>query len=158
MNRTHPDLVDMFSIGKSYEGRPLYVLQVGAKPRGALKEKPASRTELLWKLTVLVSRQLGKRNRPQKKAVWIDCGVHAREWIGPAFCQWFVKEVVLFCCSTNLKIKPLFEVVSMHHCMLSLCLSVSPKCSLNDGLQRAACDVWSTQPSTKHEHLFSCHA
>uniref|UniRef100_A0A3P8TZB2 Carboxypeptidase A6 n=1 Tax=Amphiprion percula TaxID=161767 RepID=A0A3P8TZB2_AMPPE len=62
MNQTHPDLVDMFSVGKSYEGRPLYVLQVGEK----------------------------------KKAVWIDCGVHAREWIGPAFCQWFVKEVVLF--------------------------------------------------------------
>ncbi|XP_008305993.1 carboxypeptidase A6 isoform X2 [Cynoglossus semilaevis] len=64
MNRTHPYLVHMFSIGKSYEGRPLYVLQ------------------------------LGKRSRPQKKAVWIDCGVHAREWIGPAFCQWFVKEAI----------------------------------------------------------------
>ncbi|XP_029004594.1 carboxypeptidase A6 [Betta splendens] len=62
MNRTHPDLLDMFSVGKSYEGRPLYVLQ------------------------------LGKRGHPHKKAVWIDCGVHAREWIGPAFCQWFVKE------------------------------------------------------------------
>lgn len=64
MNRTNSDLVDMFSVGKSYEGRPLYVLQ------------------------------LGKRSRPQKKAVWIDCGVHAREWIGPAFCQWFVKEAI----------------------------------------------------------------
>ncbi|KAI9536137.1 hypothetical protein NQZ68_036659 [Dissostichus eleginoides] len=62
MNRTHSDLVGMFSVGKSYEGRPLYVLQIG------------------------------KRSRQQKKAVWIDCGVHAREWIGPAFCQWFVKE------------------------------------------------------------------
>lgn len=31
MNRTQPHLVDMFSIGKSYEGRPLYVLQVGEK-------------------------------------------------------------------------------------------------------------------------------
>lgn len=25
--------------------------------------------------------------------VWMDCGIHAREWIAPAFCQWFVKEV-----------------------------------------------------------------
>uniref|UniRef100_A0A3Q3A2H8 Carboxypeptidase A6 n=1 Tax=Kryptolebias marmoratus TaxID=37003 RepID=A0A3Q3A2H8_KRYMA len=33
-------------------------------------------------------------HRPQKKAVWMDCGVHAREWIGPAFCQWFVKEAI----------------------------------------------------------------
>ena len=29
----------------------------------------------------------------QKKAIWMDCGIHAREWIAPAFCQWFVKEV-----------------------------------------------------------------
>lgn len=28
MNRTQPNLVDMFSIGKSYEGRPLHVLRV----------------------------------------------------------------------------------------------------------------------------------
>uniref|UniRef100_A0A3Q3VSU2 Peptidase M14 domain-containing protein n=1 Tax=Mola mola TaxID=94237 RepID=A0A3Q3VSU2_MOLML len=61
MNRTHSHLVDMFSVGKSYEGRRLYVLQ---RPTGL------------------------------KKAVWIDCGVHAREWIGPAFCQWFVKEAI----------------------------------------------------------------
>ncbi|KAG7488610.1 hypothetical protein MATL_G00035550 [Megalops atlanticus] len=64
MNRTHPHLLDMFSIGRSFEGRPLYVLQ------------------------------LGKRTRSYKKAMWIDCGVHAREWIGPAFCQWFVKEAL----------------------------------------------------------------
>nr|XP_023650216.1 carboxypeptidase A6 isoform X1 [Paramormyrops kingsleyae] len=64
MNRTHPHLVHMFSIGRSFEGRPLYVLQ------------------------------LGKRAQPRKKAVWIDCGAHAREWIGPAFCQWFVREAL----------------------------------------------------------------
>ncbi|KAF4022335.1 hypothetical protein G4228_014082 [Cervus hanglu yarkandensis] len=32
------------------------------------------------------------RSRAYKRAVWMDCGIHAREWIGPAFCQWFVKE------------------------------------------------------------------
>lgn len=31
MNRTNPELVDIFSVGKSYEGRPLYVLQVVPK-------------------------------------------------------------------------------------------------------------------------------
>lgn len=31
INRTHPHLVDLFSIGQSYEGRPLYVLQVKAE-------------------------------------------------------------------------------------------------------------------------------
>ncbi|XP_036612719.1 carboxypeptidase B [Trichosurus vulpecula] len=28
-------------------------------------------------------------------AIFIDCGFHAREWISPAFCQWFVREAVL---------------------------------------------------------------
>ncbi|XP_041045199.1 carboxypeptidase A6 [Carcharodon carcharias] len=64
MNQSHSHLLHLFSIGKSYEGRPLFVLQ------------------------------LGKRSHSFKKAVWIDCGIHAREWIGPAFCQWFVKEAV----------------------------------------------------------------
>nr|KAF6494363.1 carboxypeptidase O [Rousettus aegyptiacus] len=30
-------------------------------------------------------------NNP-KKIIWMDCGIHTREWIAPAFCQWFVKE------------------------------------------------------------------
>uniref|UniRef100_A0A8D0DWV9 Carboxypeptidase A3 n=1 Tax=Salvator merianae TaxID=96440 RepID=A0A8D0DWV9_SALMN len=30
----------------------------------------------------------------RKKAIFMDCGIHAREWISPAFCQWFVKEAV----------------------------------------------------------------
>ncbi|XP_071999192.1 carboxypeptidase B [Engystomops pustulosus] len=29
-----------------------------------------------------------------KRAIFIDCGFHAREWVSPAFCQWFVKEAV----------------------------------------------------------------
>ncbi|XP_034549793.1 carboxypeptidase O-like isoform X1 [Notolabrus celidotus] len=40
--------------------------------------------------------ELGLQN-PQgkeKKFIWMDCGIHAREWIAPAFCQWFVKEIV----------------------------------------------------------------
>nr|XP_008106759.1 PREDICTED: carboxypeptidase A6 isoform X3 [Anolis carolinensis] len=64
LNTTHSDLIHMFCVGKSYEGRPLNVLR------------------------------LGKRSWGYKKAVWIDCGIHAREWIGPAFCQWFVKEAL----------------------------------------------------------------
>ncbi|KAL1778171.1 carboxypeptidase B [Sigmodon hispidus] len=30
--------------------------------------------------------------KPNKPAIFIDCGFHAREWISPAFCQWFVRE------------------------------------------------------------------
>ncbi|XP_069476469.1 carboxypeptidase B-like [Ambystoma mexicanum] len=34
------------------------------------------------------------KSAPNKKAIFMDCGFHAREWISPAFCQWFVKEAV----------------------------------------------------------------
>ncbi|TSK98395.1 Carboxypeptidase A6 [Bagarius yarrelli] len=89
INRTHPYLVDLFSIGRSYEGRPLYVLQ------------------------------LGNRVRTSKKAVWMDCGVHAREWIGPAFCQWFVKEhdssMRRLLKQLNFYIMPVFNVDGYHY-------------------------------------------
>ncbi|XP_010623587.1 mast cell carboxypeptidase A [Fukomys damarensis] len=32
--------------------------------------------------------KIGKDGR--RKAIFMDCGIHAREWISPAFCQWFV--------------------------------------------------------------------
>ena len=31
LNKTHADLIHMFSVGKSYEGRPLFVLKVKIK-------------------------------------------------------------------------------------------------------------------------------
>lgn len=26
----------------------------------------------------------------ERKSIFMDCGIHAREWVSPAFCQWFV--------------------------------------------------------------------
>ncbi|OWK62238.1 Carboxypeptidase B [Lonchura striata] len=59
----NPDLVSRSVIGKTYEGRPMYLLKMG-------------------------------KSGANKKAIFMDCGFHAREWISPAFCQWFVKEAV----------------------------------------------------------------
>ncbi|XP_054575737.1 carboxypeptidase B2 [Eptesicus fuscus] len=56
----YPDMIEKIHIGSSYEKRPLYVLKVSEKQQAA------------------------------KNAVWIDCGIHAREWISPAFCLWFI--------------------------------------------------------------------
>nr|KAF6368023.1 carboxypeptidase B2 [Myotis myotis] len=56
----YPDMIEKIHIGSSYEKRPLYVLKVSEKQQAA------------------------------KNAVWIDCGLHAREWISPAFCLWFI--------------------------------------------------------------------
>uniref|UniRef100_W5KUE8 Carboxypeptidase B n=1 Tax=Astyanax mexicanus TaxID=7994 RepID=W5KUE8_ASTMX len=60
----NPTLISRTTIGNSYEGRPMHLLKIG------------------------------KSNGSTKPAIFIDCGIHAREWISPAFCQWFVKEAV----------------------------------------------------------------
>ncbi|CAI5775666.1 mast cell carboxypeptidase A-like [Podarcis lilfordi] len=72
-------------------------------------EKIVAWTErMAKKYPKLVSRvQIGKtyEDRPmyllkvgkesgKKKVIFMDCGIHAREWISPAFCQWFVKQAV----------------------------------------------------------------
>ncbi|XP_034533871.1 carboxypeptidase B2 [Notolabrus celidotus] len=67
INRTtqeNPTTVSTVFIGSSSEKRPLYALK------------------------------LSFNNRPNKKAMWLDCGIHAREWISPAFCLWFVQHAL----------------------------------------------------------------
>uniref|UniRef100_A0A8D2AJ61 Carboxypeptidase B2 n=1 Tax=Sciurus vulgaris TaxID=55149 RepID=A0A8D2AJ61_SCIVU len=56
----YPEMLKKIHIGSSYEKHPLYVLKVSGKEQTA------------------------------KNAIWIDCGIHAREWISPAFCLWFI--------------------------------------------------------------------
>ncbi|KAJ7341527.1 hypothetical protein JRQ81_005731 [Phrynocephalus forsythii] len=60
----HPDVIQKILIGASYEKRPLYVLK------------------------------LSNGDRTPKNAFWIDCGIHAREWIAPAFCLWFTAHAI----------------------------------------------------------------
>uniref|UniRef100_A0A8C8XTE6 Carboxypeptidase B2 n=1 Tax=Panthera leo TaxID=9689 RepID=A0A8C8XTE6_PANLE len=60
ITENYPDMVEKIHIGSSYEKYPLYVLKVSRKEQTA------------------------------KNAIWIDCGIHAREWISPAFCLWFI--------------------------------------------------------------------
>jgi len=28
------------------------------------------------------------------KVISVDCGIHAREWVSPAYCQWFIHEAI----------------------------------------------------------------
>ncbi|CAJ1082009.1 carboxypeptidase B [Xyrichtys novacula] len=61
---SNANLISKQVIGNTYEGRPMTVLK------------------------------LGKKSSSTKPAIFLDCGIHAREWISPAFCQWFVKEAL----------------------------------------------------------------
>ncbi|XP_031440130.1 carboxypeptidase B [Clupea harengus] len=64
VSAANSDLISRQVIGKTYEGRPMNVLQIG------------------------------KKTGSPKPAIFLDCGIHAREWISTAFCQWFVNEAV----------------------------------------------------------------
>ncbi|XP_062866876.1 carboxypeptidase O [Trichomycterus rosablanca] len=60
----HPGIVSSMILGTTYEKRNIKLLKIS----------------------------LGSTE--QKKIIWMDCGIHAREWIAPAFCQHFVKEIL----------------------------------------------------------------
>ncbi|XP_039073416.1 carboxypeptidase O [Hyaena hyaena] len=64
ISEKYPEVVTQHFLGMTYETRPMYYLKIS---------QPS--------------------NNP-KKIIWMDCGIHAREWIAPAFCQWFVKEIL----------------------------------------------------------------
>uniref|UniRef100_A0A3P8SN33 Peptidase M14 domain-containing protein n=1 Tax=Amphiprion percula TaxID=161767 RepID=A0A3P8SN33_AMPPE len=66
VERANPELISSAVYGYTYEGRNITLLKLG------LNDTAGS----------------------EKKVIWMDCGIHAREWIAPAFCQWFVKEIV----------------------------------------------------------------
>ncbi|TMS11876.1 carboxypeptidase O isoform X1 [Larimichthys crocea] len=64
MQTDYPDLVHIVDYGKTYEKRTISLLKIG------------------------------QNTGAKKKAIWMDCGIHAREWIAPAFCQYFVREIL----------------------------------------------------------------
>ncbi|XP_013154247.1 carboxypeptidase O [Falco peregrinus] len=64
IQKSNSELVTQHYLGKTTENRTMYYLQIS---------QPSDKT---------------------KKIIWMDCGIHAREWISPAFCQWFVKEIL----------------------------------------------------------------
>ncbi|MCI4393543.1 hypothetical protein PGIGA_G00158510 [Pangasianodon gigas] len=64
MERDYPDVVSSIIYGNTYEKRNITLLKIGLS------------------------------STDPKKMIWMDCGIHAREWIAPAFCQHFVKEIL----------------------------------------------------------------
>lgn len=64
IQKNNSELVTQHYLGETVENRTIYYLQIS---------QPSDKT---------------------KKIIWMDCGIHAREWISPAFCQWFVKEIL----------------------------------------------------------------
>lgn len=59
-----PSMAEVFSVGKSYEGRD----QLAIKLKG--------------------------RSAPYKKVFFMNCGIHAREWVSPATCMYIINKIV----------------------------------------------------------------
>ncbi|XP_039998371.1 carboxypeptidase O-like [Xiphias gladius] len=64
IEKDYSDVVTILDYGHTYESRTISLLKIGLNT-GA-----------------------------KKKAIWMDCGIHAREWIAPAFCQYFVRQIL----------------------------------------------------------------
>ncbi|KAG7188816.1 hypothetical protein KM043_008425 [Ampulex compressa] len=63
----YPKIVELITIGHSYEGQPIKMVKVSTGPN---KEGEA------------------------KSAIWIDAGMHAREWIGSAVATYILSQLV----------------------------------------------------------------
>lgn len=61
--RAYPDLVSLYSIGRSYEQRDMEVIKL-------------------------------RSSTNSNKSVWIDCGIHAREWVSPATCVYMIDTIL----------------------------------------------------------------
>lgn len=86
---TYPRLVQLVSVGSSYEGRPLYVVRISSSSSGT---KPA-----IW--------IDGGKNKKQtfeyhvsslngKPMFLFVSGIHAREWISPAVATYIIQQLV----------------------------------------------------------------
>ncbi|KAF3842920.1 hypothetical protein F7725_001769 [Dissostichus mawsoni] len=85
VERENPELVSSAVYGRTFEGRNITLLKFGLQnPEGK-----------------------------EKKVIWMDCGIHAREWIAPAFCQWFVKEIVTSY-KTNKKLEQMLQNLDVY--------------------------------------------
>lgn len=69
----HPEWIQVLPIGKSSQGRTINVIKMS---------RPGS------------SRFSGRIEPSQKKAILVDAGVHANEWITPAALTWMMNEII----------------------------------------------------------------
>lgn len=83
MEKNYPDVVTILDYGKTYQLRAIRLLKIGLN------------------------------SGDKKKAIWMDCGIHAREWIAPAFCQYFVNQI-LQSYKTNPKMKEIMSNVDFY--------------------------------------------
>lgn len=68
----YPDLATVDSIGSSFEGRPMKIIKISA-----------SGTRRKGRRRARYQNSDYKNNTLNKEVIWVDAGIHAREWLAP---------------------------------------------------------------------------
>ena len=80
----YPEKIDMEKIGQSYEGRPIFLAKISTNRNGTSSD-----------------------SKNFEKALLIDAGIHAREWISISSAIFILKELV----ENNFKVKTDYTTV-----------------------------------------------
>ncbi len=93
---SHSNLISKVNIGSTYENRPMYVLKVNRSYAYKLRLQTDIYVSLpdFFVYLQCIQFSTGGEKRP---AIWIDAGIHAREWISHATAVWLadrVREIV----------------------------------------------------------------
>ncbi|XP_004764301.1 carboxypeptidase O isoform X1 [Mustela putorius furo] len=85
--------LDTYSYTKYHPMEEIYqwMVQITEKYSGVVTQHFLGMT---YEIRPMYYLKISQPSANHKKIIWMDCGIHAREWIAPAFCQWFVKEIL----------------------------------------------------------------
>lgn len=86
--KTYPTIVSVKTIGKSYENRDLKVSKTDDK----LQINQDNLSLFFYKLCCSLQILRISDGKTTNKAVFIDGGIHAREWISPATVTYFINQ------------------------------------------------------------------
>ncbi len=83
---SHPNLITKVHIGNSYENRPMYALKV--------KSDTVQIFTVQYRFCLIYLHwfqfSTGGVSRP---AIWVDAGIHSREWVTQASAVWIANKV-----------------------------------------------------------------
>ncbi|VVC95995.1 unnamed protein product [Leptidea sinapis] len=78
LQHSYPDILELMSLGRSSEGLPLVAVKISVPSNETRKGVNKGRKKK-YKLRTFM-----------KPAVWIEGGIHGREWIAPAVASWMI--------------------------------------------------------------------
>lgn len=92
LQQQYPHLVKIRTLGKTYEKHDIKIVKLGF-PLGYVSPSDNSTTNITT-TTTSTTKSPVKNASGRKDAIWIDAGIHAREWIAPATSLWIINELV----------------------------------------------------------------